>query len=100
MTLTLKIFFAILALYALLWLPGFFIGDKYLDSVFGFVAIFPYLSVYLFHSLGIPGLLQNGGLCGWGWCAPTVFAWIFITVFWLATVYLASKGLAQLGGKP
>jgi hypothetical protein len=30
----------------------------------------PFISVYAIHSLGIPGLLQHDGACGWGWCAP------------------------------
>lgn len=100
MTPTLRIFLCILLAYALLWAPGLVLGDKYLDSAFGFIAVFPVLSVYLFHAIGVPGLLENGGACGWGWCAPTLFGWIFILVFWLGLAYLASRGAARLGGTP
>ena len=91
------IFFIILALYGLLWLPGLLMGSAYLDTPFGLVAILPFLSVYLLDMIGIPGLLQNNGACGWGWCAPTLFGWVFVAALWLGAVYLLSTGLARLG---
>lgn len=95
----LKIFLIILALYALLWLPGLVLGDAYLETPFGFVAVFPFLAIYIFHMIGIPWLLQNNGACGWGWCAPTPFGWVFLILFWLGMAYLASMALARPGGK-
>ena len=55
----------------------------------------PYLSVYLFNNLGIPGLLEHGGRCGWGWCSPTGFGWVFLIVFWIAVAWLIAWGLAH-----
>ena len=57
---------ALLAAPALIW-PG------YLDTPVGVVLMLPFLSIYAAHALGIPGLLENQGACGWGWCAPSVF---------------------------
>ena len=65
----LKFFAALVALQILLAMPGLF-WPKYLDSPIGLVLVMPFLSVYLFHKLGVPGLLEHNGLCGWGWCAP------------------------------
>jgi len=92
---TLKIFFIIIFIYIILWLPVN-IWSKYLDTPLGFIAAFPLLSIYLFHAIGIPGLLQNDGACGWGWCSPTIFGWIFLVTFWLLVVWLIAKIIASL----
>jgi hypothetical protein len=78
----LKFFAALVALQILLALPGLF-WPEYLDSPIGLVLVMPFLSVYLFHTLGVPGLLQHNGLCGWGWCAPTILGWFLIGAVWL-----------------
>ena len=103
---TAGVFGAILAAYALALLPALFV-EGYLDSPVGVLALLPYLSVYLFHTLGVPGLLVNGGACGWGWCAPTVFGWVFVGAVWLAPVWgvahLLARGCAarqQGAGRP
>lgn len=85
------IFALIVGVYALVLLPGLW-WPGYLDSPIGLLAAGPYLSVYLFHGLGVPGLLQNGGLCGWGWCAPTLFGWGFLGAVWGGLAW----GLARL----
>lgn len=72
---TLKFLAAFLAVFLLLSLPAF-VGPGSFDSLLGRVLVIPYLSLYLFHKMGIPGLLQNNGLCGWGWCAPTLSGWL------------------------
>jgi hypothetical protein len=59
----------------------------------------PLLSVYFFHKVGVPGLLEHNGLCGWGWCSPTVLGWAFVAVFWVATVWLAAWGIAALANR-
>ncbi len=92
---TLKIMALLLAAYILLWLPSFF-WPSYLDSPFGFIAALPVLSVYIFHSIGIPGLLQHNGVCGWGWCAPTFFGWVFVISFWLLLLWLFAKLISSL----
>jgi hypothetical protein len=84
---------ALLLLPALRW-PG------YLDTPMGTIVAIPYLSIYLFHKLGIPGLLQNDGLCGWGWCAPTSFGWVFLCSFWLLVMWLMAWLAANLASRP
>lgn len=73
--------------YGLLCLPAV-VWPAYLDSPVGLVIAVPYLSIYLFNMLGVPGLLQNGGMCGWGWCAPSLFGWLFLGVVWLSASWL------------
>ena len=92
---TLKFFAAIVAIYLLLSLPGL-VWPSYLDSPAGLFVAVPYLSIYLFHKIGIPGLLENNGACGWGWCAPTLFGWVFLCAFWLMIGWLLAWGLSSV----
>lgn len=96
---TLKILGLILVAYVLLLAPGFF-WPAYLDSPVGVLLLVPMLSIYLFHSAGVPGLLQNNGLCGWGWCAPTWFGWTFLVLVWLMAAWAVSHGVARLTSGP
>lgn len=96
---TVRVFAFIVAAYALLALPGLF-WPAYLDTPAGLPVATTYLSIYLFHGIGVPGLLQNGGACGWGWCAPTVFGWVFLTAFWLGVAWLLARLIARIGGNP
>ena len=96
---TLKILAALLALYAALALP-LFVWPAYADSPAGLSLLVPGLSIYLFHRAGVPGLLEHDGLCGWGWCAPTPFGWVFLVVFWLVVVWLLAWAIAALPGRP
>ncbi|MDP2007573.1 MAG: hypothetical protein Q8K45_18020 [Rubrivivax sp.] len=91
----LKIFLVLIAGYACLVLPAL-AWPAYLDTPMGLVFALPYLSVYLFHGIGVPGLLQHRGLCGWGWCAPTVFGWAFLAVFWLGVAWLLATVIARV----
>ena len=93
--LTLKLLALIVVCYGLLLLPAMF-WPEYLDSPPGLLLLVPYLSVLLFHQLGIPGLLEHNGLCGWGWCSPTAFGVIFMVVFWLTIAWALAWGLAVL----
>lgn len=95
---TLKIFGLILAACVLLLAPGFF-WPAYLDSPVGVLLLVPMLSVYLFHALGVPGLLQNNGLCGWGWCSPTWFGWTFLVLVWGMVAWGISWCVAALTGR-
>lgn len=91
--LTLKLLALFVVGYGLLLLPGMF-WPEYFDSPAGLLLLVPYLSVHLFHKLGIPGLLEHNGLCGWGWCSPTVFGVIFMVVFWVMAAWMLAWGLA------
>lgn len=86
---TLVVFLALLATFALLASPGL-VWPTYLDSPVGVLVAIPYLSIYLFHSIGIPGLLQNSGACGWGWCAPTKVGWVFLILVWATLGWLVA----------
>jgi len=73
---TLKLLALIVTEYGLLLLPGVF-WPAYFDSPAGWLVLVPGVSVYVFHKFGVPGLLEHDGLCGWGWCSPTVFGWVW-----------------------
>jgi hypothetical protein len=92
---TAGVFGAMLAAYGLILSPSLFV-DGYLDSPVGVLVLMPYLSVYLFHAAGVPGLLVNGGACGWGWCAPTVFGWVFLAGVWVGLAWGLAHLLARL----
>ena len=83
--------FVLLAAPALVW-PG------YLDSPIGLLVALPYVSIYLFHRIGIPGLLEHNGLCGWGWCAPTPLGVAFLIAAWLLIAWVMAWGLASMTG--
>lgn len=90
-----RFFLAMLAIYGVLLLLAAIWPDPFAPLV-----AIPFLFIYLFHTAGIPGLLQNNGLCGWGWCAPSLFGWLFLVVFWLAVTWGVSSLLAGfLSGK-
>lgn len=92
---TLKILAVVLVLYGLLLLSSF-VWPSYAESPAGVLLIVPLLSIYLFHRVGVPGLLEHDGLCGWGWCAPTPFGWVFLAAFWLAAAWLLAWAIAAL----
>ena len=95
---TLKILAVVLVLYGLLALPSF-VWPAYADSPAGLFVLVPGLSIYLFHKAGIPGLLEHNGLCGWGWCAPTSFGWVFLVLFWLVAAWLLAWAIASLSSR-
>jgi hypothetical protein len=92
---TLKILAVLLTGYALLVIPAYW-GPSYLERMSGYFVIVPLLSIYLFHKLGIPGLLEHNGACGWGSCSPTAFGWAFLILFWIGVAWLVAWGLARL----
>jgi hypothetical protein len=91
---TLKFLAAVLGLYGLLALPGL-VWPSYAESPAGLLLLVPVLSIYLFHKAGVPGLLEHGGACGWGWCEPTPFGWLFLAAFWLAAAWLLAWTIAS-----
>lgn len=92
---TLKFLGALLAAYVLLVILAYW-GPSYLEGVSVYAVMVPLFSVYLFHKLGIPGLLEHNGACGWGLCSPTVFGWAVVVVFWTGVVWFSAWGLARL----
>ena len=92
---TFKILLALLGGYMLLALPAY-IGPVALQEISGWFALAPVLVVYLLHHWGVPGLLEHGGACGWGWCSPTALGWTVLAAFWLGVAWLAAWGLGKL----
>lgn len=92
---TLKVFAFLVGLYVLALLPALFI-EGYGESAVGILVLIPYLSVLLFHKVGVPGVLQHDGLCGWGWCAPTIFGWVLAAVVWLGLLWLMAAIVAAV----
>lgn len=92
---TLKFLAAYIAVFILLSLVVH-IRPDYADSPLGVALAIPYLSIYLFHSIGVPGLLQHNGACGWGWCAPSIFGWGFLCFFWSLITWLFAWASASL----
>ena len=92
---TLRTLMLLMLGYALLVFPGF-LWPSYFDSPAGLLVLVPGLSTYLFHKIGVPGLLEHNGLCRWGWCAPTAFGWVFLVASWLLLAWLIAWGIAAL----
>ena len=92
---TLRFLAALIGLFALLVSPALF-WPGYLDSPAGLIVAVPFLSIYLFHQFGIPGLLEHNGACGWGWCAPSLAGWAFLLLLWGGLAWLAARGLCSL----
>lgn len=90
---TILLLLGLVGVFGLVGLPAVW-WPEYLDSPAGVVFALPYLSIYLFHSAGVPGLLLHNGACGWGWCPPTRFGWVFLCAVWLVVTWLVAWGLA------
>ena len=91
---TFAILGALVAAYFLLAAPAY-VGPAALGEYSAVVVMPVIFSLHLFNRLGVPGLLENDGLCGWGWCGPTAFGLVFLALFWLAVAWLAAWGLAR-----
>lgn len=92
---TLAILMAILLVYGLLWLPAVF-APSYPDSQAGAWLVAPLLVVYALHRIGVPGLLEQDGLCGWGWCAPTALGWFVAATILLLGLWLLAWAIAVM----
>lgn len=92
---TFAILGALVAAYVLLAAPAY-MGPAALGEYSSLIVMPVILSLYVFDRLGMPGLLENDGLCGWGWCGPTAFGLLFLILFWLAIAWLAAWALARV----
>lgn len=88
---TFKILLLLGLMQCVLALPGLW-WPRYLDTPVGLWLVVPYFVPYIAHALGVPGMLQNNGACGWGWCAPTAWGWLLMGCVWL----LVYGGIASL----
>ena len=91
----LKFLALVITLQVLLALPGL-VWPRYLDSPIGLALVAPYFSAYILHAIGVPGLLQNNGACGWGWCAPSVLGWLVIFLTWFLSVLTLTWLLSRI----
>lgn len=92
---TLKFLAAIMVAYAALVVPGF-IWPSYFDSAAGLLILVPGLSIYFFNKIGVPGLLEHDGYCGWGLCSPTLFGMVFVIAAWLLLAWLVAWAAAEM----
>lgn len=92
---TLKFLAALLLAYVLLWLPAAW-SSSYLSSPLGLLLAVPLFSVYAFHQLGFPGLLEHNGMCGWGWCTPTILGWAIGAAVLIIGAWVMAWAIASL----
>jgi hypothetical protein len=92
---TLKTLGILVVAYIVLALPAY-IGPAFLAERSFYLVLAPYVSLHVFTRVGIPGLLENDGFCGWGWCSPTLSGWIFLALFWIALAWLAAWAIAKI----
>jgi hypothetical protein len=93
---TLKIFAGILILYAALVAEVYLGPPLFFQEAAAYFVLATFLAAHLFHALGVPGLLEHGGYCGWGPCGPTPLGWAFLAVFWLLVFWLIAWAAARL----
>ncbi len=91
--------FVAIVMVHLLIVAAFLLWPSLLETPLGLLAWLPFLGVYLLSMAGVPWLLANNGVCGWGWCAPSVLGWLALAVLWLALMWWLVGALAWLGGR-
>jgi hypothetical protein len=91
---TYTVFKALVAAYILIASPAY-IGPAALGEYSAALVSPVMLSLYVFHRLGVPGLLEDDGLC-WSWCGPSAFGVLFLLVFWLGAAWLAAWALSRV----
>lgn len=95
---TLKIFALLVAAFIVLGAPAY-VGPAFLEEPSSYVVIVPVMSLYFFQHIGIPGLVEHNGLCGWGLCGPTPFGVAFVVAFWLGIAWLVAWAIARFAGR-
>ena len=94
-----KAWFVAIVMVHLLTVAAFLRWPSLLETPVGLLALVPFLGVYLLSMAGVPWLLANHGVCGWGWCAPSVFGWLVLAVLWLALMWGLAGALVWLGAR-
>ena len=94
-----KACFVVIVMVHLLTVAAFLLWPSLLETPVGLLALVPFLGVYLLSMAGVPWLLANNGVCGWGWCAPSVFGWLVLAVLWLALMWGLAGALVWLGAR-
>lgn len=97
----LKLLLALLAAAGLMALPGL-IWPAWLDSPAGWVVLMPFFLAHVLRGAGVPGLIENEGACGWGWCSPTTLGWavsalICVLVIWALAAVLVHAWMRARG---
>lgn len=90
-----KIFGVLLAAHVLLGISSY-LSIPFLETIGGYAVLLPFFSAFLFHNAGVPGVLEHGGHCGWGWCSPTPLGWALIAIVWLAAYASLAWLIARL----
>ena len=88
---TYKVLVVIAMAYAAVWLPYVVLRENlpaFLAGPYTFLWLAQAIPVYILSGIGVPGLLQNNGHCGWGWCRPTVFGYVVLVIFWVVVAWL------------
>ena len=93
---TTKLFAWIISTYAILSLIVFTFKEILNFYVVTIILGFPYYTVYIFHRIGVPGMLEHNGYCGWGLCSPTTFGWVLSICFWVFVAWLIAWGSVRL----
>jgi hypothetical protein len=88
---TIKLLVAIAGGYLCVWLPYVVWQDKlpaFLTAPYAALGLGQAIPVYVLSGMGVPGLLESNGHCGWGWCGPTVLGSVVLAIFWVVVVWL------------
>lgn len=94
---TFTIFKALVATYLIIASPAY-LGPAALGEYSAALVSPVMLSLYVFHRLGVPGLLEDDGLC-WSWCGPSAVGVVLLIMFWLGAAWLAAWVLSRVLGR-
>lgn len=89
---TLKILALVLVLYGAACLPAA-LELPFLERASTWFILAPFFTSHVLHELGVPGLLDHAGRCGWGWCAPTTLGWALTGLIWLGVTWVLAWGI-------
>ncbi|MBK1875219.1 hypothetical protein FE848_18565 [Marinobacter sp. 1-3A] len=96
---TIKILLVFLTVYAGIWLPYIVLQGNLpasLSAPYALLGFAQAIPAYILNSVGISGLIQNDGYCGWGWCGPTVFGYVVLSAFWVLVAWFIAWLISNL----